>query len=140
MIVINHRPPPETSGWKSGKGSVCQSCFGTIAKVYPMIGNHDVHFYGCTFVETHIIEEPECHFGTALDFLRASKYEMSFDTWRNNWLQVCGLDQQHSHCGILTDSMPHMCMCPSNRRESRHSARVRRTCPKQFQNRHGQIV
>mmetsp|Transcript_51891 Transcript_51891/g.123501 ORF Transcript_51891/g.123501 Transcript_51891/m.123501 type:complete len:646 (+) Transcript_51891:117-2054(+) len=58
-----------------------------VDSVFPVIGNHDVHYYGCAFPETRMFSDTECHYGTSLHGLR-SAYSMSFEQWRSHWFQA----------------------------------------------------
>lgn len=58
-------------------GSVAQD------RVFVAMGNHDVHYLGCT----HINLNGWCYYGTARATVVRSKWNMTFSQWRSNWLQ-----------------------------------------------------
>jgi len=55
----------------------------SVDRVFPIIGNHDVHFLGCSKGELLTPFSP-CYYGTK-EYFRSAQYEMSFEQWRQNW-------------------------------------------------------
>mmetsp|Transcript_10187 Transcript_10187/g.22382 ORF Transcript_10187/g.22382 Transcript_10187/m.22382 type:complete len:600 (+) Transcript_10187:39-1838(+) len=58
------------------------------SQVFPVIGNHDVHYFGCSMAETRILSEAVCHYGTRLEQFIRSAEQMSFHEWRGNWFKA----------------------------------------------------
>jgi len=52
-------------------------------RVFVSIGNHDVHYLGCTNVEVR-----KCYYGDATQGHWISKYSMTHNQWRENWLEA----------------------------------------------------
>ncbi|CAJ1394335.1 unnamed protein product [Effrenium voratum] len=55
-----------------------------VDKVFPIMGNHDIHYLGCSKGEVLTPFSP-CYYGTAHVSV-ASRYNMSFAQWRQNWM------------------------------------------------------
>lgn len=63
-----------------------------VDRVYPVMGNHDIHFLGCSKGEVLTPFLP-CYYGTAHTSV-VSNYEMTFSQWRENWMTAFpGLSQ-----------------------------------------------
>lgn len=63
-----------------------------VDRVYPVMGNHDIHYLGCSKGEVLTPWLP-CYYGTARTAVLSS-YEMTFQQWRQNWMMAYpGLEQ-----------------------------------------------
>eukprot|EP00927_Polykrikos_kofoidii_P020300 TRINITY_DN1959_c1_g1_i3.p1 TRINITY_DN1959_c1_g1~~TRINITY_DN1959_c1_g1_i3.p1 ORF type:complete len:580 (+),score=80.02 TRINITY_DN1959_c1_g1_i3:37-1740(+) len=53
-----------------------------VNKIFPVIGNHDIHYIGCTQIDISC-----CYYGSGTEYSWESKYQMSFKQWRHNWFR-----------------------------------------------------
>lgn len=52
-------------------------------RVYVAIGNHDVHYLGCTTIEVG-----GCHYGSATEYGLESAYSTTYTEWRAGWVDA----------------------------------------------------
>lgn len=59
------------------------------AAVFPVIGNHDIHYLGCSLGEGLPLWRQTCNYGTGrmMYYSTMSTWQMTYETWRQNWLE-----------------------------------------------------
>mmetsp|Transcript_31416 Transcript_31416/g.73683 ORF Transcript_31416/g.73683 Transcript_31416/m.73683 type:complete len:581 (-) Transcript_31416:98-1840(-) len=56
-----------------------------VDRVFPVIGNHDIHYLGCSLGERLAPFTP-CYYGSATQELVVAAKNITFEQWRQNWL------------------------------------------------------